>query len=380
MAAPDPVDVRLLSVVAETGRAAVHEIAGRLGMDVREVAARLASLSTTGLLLVVGVECDPNGLRSALAAANAYQQASGSYPVQTQPPGQVPNQGPPAPGHSGAHHGPAPSGSHPVPPPQSGSYPVPAPTGWPPAQHPSGNHPQPSGQTPVQSGPQPYPSQPYPSQPYPSQPYRSQPYPSQPYPAQAYPAQAAPQGDAPPADPASTWGPAGSASWTRGDQQAGAQPPQSPPPQSPPPQPAPVPAGTIGSKLDVEGYEGERITIQLVEVVDPADFLYTAAGYQLPDGERAVIVHTEVTNRGSVPFAALPDEYLELIATDGSVVSKAPVSLSSRPPHQTGLAAGATAGGHTIYVLPEPVDLAAVRWMPRRGDDRRTLTWDITEL
>lgn len=358
MTAPDPVDVRLLSVVAETGRAAVHEIAGRLGMDVREVAARLASLSTTGLPLVVGVECDPNGLRNALAAANAYQQASGSYPVQAQPPNQVPNQGP-APGHSGAHHGPAPSGSHPVPPPQSGSHPVPAPSGWPPGQHPSGNYPQPSGQTPVQSGQQAYPSQPHQSQPYPPQPY---------------PAQEASRGGAPPADPANTWGPAGSASWARGDQLTGTQPPQSQV------QPAPVPAGTIGSKLDVEGYEGERITIQLVEVVDPADFLYTAAGYQLPEGERAVIVHTEVTNRGSVPFAALPDEYLELIATDGSAVSKAPVSLSSRPPHQAGLAAGATAGGHTIYVLPEPVDLSAVRWMPRRGDDRRTLTWDITDL
>ena len=39
-------DVRLLSAVADSGRAAVPEIAARLGMDAREVASRLALLST----------------------------------------------------------------------------------------------------------------------------------------------------------------------------------------------------------------------------------------------------------------------------------------------------------------------------------------------
>ena len=136
----------------------------------------------------------------------------------------------------------------------------------------------------------------------------------------------------------------------------------------------------VGSKLDVDGHGGERITIQLVEVVDPADFLYTAAGFQLQDGERAVVVHTEITNRGSVPYSSLPDQYLELIATDGSVVTKASVSLSSRPPYQAGVAPGATAGGHTIYVLPDSVELTGVRWMPQPDDEQRTLTWDITEL
>ena len=61
MVAPDPVDIRLLSLVAESGRAAVHDIAARVGMDPREVAARLTALSATGLPLIVGVECDPNG-------------------------------------------------------------------------------------------------------------------------------------------------------------------------------------------------------------------------------------------------------------------------------------------------------------------------------
>ncbi len=166
------------------------------------------------------------------------------------------------------------------------------------------------------------------------------------------------------------WGPPGSAAWARGDQQRpGTQR-----------APQPVRTGKVGSKLDVEGLEGERITILLVEVVDPADFLFTAAGYELREGERAVVVHTELTNRGTTPFASLPDLYLELIAKDGSAVSKAPVSLSSRPPHRIGVQPGETAGGHTVYVLPESTELTTVRWTPRPGDEQRTLTWDITDL
>ncbi|GAA0520295.1 AsnC family protein [Saccharopolyspora subtropica] len=316
-------DVRLLSVVAEMGRAAVPEIAGRLGMDVRDVAARLAALSTTGLPLIVGVECDVQGIRNAVAAAQqwaAQNMASGPYQV------------------SGPHHV---SGPH------SGTYQVP----------PSGPYPQPSGGYPMPSG-----SHPVPGHGAPSTPQRFVP----PGPPPSFP-QHTPPG---PPDPMNVWGPPGSAAWARGDQQF---------PGAPQP-PAPVRTGKVGSKLDVEGPEGERITIQLVEVVDPADFLFTAAGYELQDGERAVVVHTELTNRGAAPFASLPDLYLELIAKDGSAVQKAPVSLSSRPPHRIGVQPGETAGGHTVYVLPESTELVAVRWTPRPGDEQRTLTWDITDL
>ncbi|MER7011285.1 AsnC family protein [Saccharopolyspora sp. NPDC000359] len=315
MAGPDPVDVRLLSVVAEMGRAAVPEIAGRLGMDVRDVAARLAALSTTGLPLIVGVECDAQAIRNAVAAAQhwaAQNMASGPYPVA---------------GPSGAHQVPQHSGSYPPPggyPGQTGGYAAP-------------NYGGPSGpQRFVPTGPPPtsFPQQ----------------------------QQAAPQ------DPMNVWGPPGSAAWARGDQPA----PQAPQPQAR--------TGKVGSKLDVDGLEGERITILLVEVVDPADFLFTAAGYELKDGERAVVVHTELTNRGQTPFTSLPDLYLELIAKDGSAIAKSPVSLSSRPPHRIGVPPGETAGGHTVYVLPESTELTAVRWTPRPGDTQRTLLWDITDL
>jgi hypothetical protein len=302
VAAPDPVDVRLLTTVAETGRAAVHEIAARLGMDVRDVAARLAALSTTGLPLVVGAECDPQGIHNALAAAGIWQQPVGPYPVSPQ--NDLPH----------GYNGPYPAQTGP-----SGPQHFPPPAPYAPAG---------------QQAPGPYPPQPA----------------------------------TPP--PAQTWGPPGSASWARGDQE----------PTLAAPQPRPTPrSGKIGSTLDGSGLGGEQITIQLVEVVDPADFLFTAAGHELQAGQRAVVVHTELTNRGPIPFASLPDLCLLLITVDGSTISKAPMSLSSRPPHRAGIAPGETAGGHTIYVLPEDTDLVAVRWTPAPGANQHALSWDIVD-
>ncbi|HEY3749546.1 MAG TPA: AsnC family protein [Pseudonocardiaceae bacterium] len=296
MAAPDPVDIRLLSLVAESGKAAVHDIAARMGMDPREVASRLVALSATGLPLIVGVECDPYGLRNAIASAGAYL----NYQQQQQ-----------------QQRGFAPGGP-------SGPYPAPQAQAQP--------------RPPVQPPPRP--------------------------------------------DPMSTWGPPQTSSWARGDQ------PTRPAWTAPPSQANPVqtPAGpamgngqqgTVGDTLNTEGPDGEQIAIHLVEIVDPADFLFTAAGYRLREGERSVVVHTELTNRGSVPFPQLPDLYLVLVAKDGQTVGKAPVSLSSRPPHRIGVRPGETAGGHTVYVLPETTELTSIRWTARPDDERHMLTWAV---
>jgi DNA-binding Lrp family transcriptional regulator len=342
--ATDPVDARLLGVVAEMGRAAVHEVAARVGMDPREVASRLVALSATGLPLLVGVECDPARLRGAAAAA--MQQAAappsapyGYPPQQFQPPSgpvPMPFPGPPGPvppapqGPSGPHS--IPSGPHSVP--QQG-----------PPQLPPG---PPSGYQ-VRTGP---PSAPVPVQPGP---------PSVPFPA------------ATPEAPMSMWGPPQTATWARGDQ---------------PPQDVTQPTvrtesntrqGKVGTVLMTEGLEGEKLAIQLVEVVDPADYLFTAAGYRLQEGERSVVVHTELTNRGSVAFQSLPDLYLVLVTPDGKTISKAPVSLSSRPPHRIGVPPGETAGGHTVYVVPEQTEVTSVRWSPRPDEETRTLTWTVED-
>ncbi|WP_092600037.1 AsnC family protein [Actinopolyspora xinjiangensis] len=332
MAAPDPVDVRLLNAVAETGRAAIHELAAYLGMDVREVAARLAALSTSGLPLVVGVECDPNGIRNALASA-------GVQPGPQQPP-------------------PQPSGGYPAPPPGAGAPPLP------PQPHHSGPH---SGGHPVHggmSGPYQHPNTPYP----PATPQGPQP-PRQP------PAQ--PQGPPPvgtasqqPPTPPGTWGPPASSAWPRRDA-AGDQAPRPP---------AVPKSGKVGNKLDTVGPDGEPVSVLLVEVVDPADFLFSAAGHTLEAGQRAVVVHIELTNRGTAVFDSPPDQHLLLVAQDGSTVSKSSVALSSRPPHSAGVSPGETGGGHTVFVLPEETELRSVEWSPRPDPGPHSLVWDISDL
>ncbi|PRY42461.1 hypothetical protein CLV43_104294 [Umezawaea tangerina] len=262
-------------MIAEMGRAAVHEVAARLGMDPREAAARLITLSGSGLPLLVGVECDPNGIRKALANSMAW----------------------------GNYNGPPPAAQR----------------QYPPYQAP-------------------------PSVPFPAQPAAQQ--------------------------PQQTWGPPQTAGWARGDQQPmfggskGASGQRT---------------GKIGTSLETEGLEGATFSIQLIEVVDPADFLFTAAGYKLADGERAVVVHTELTNTGAIPFNSLPDMYLVLMARTGEPVAKAPVSLSSRPPHKIGVQPGETAGGHTVYVLPEDTSITAVRWSARPEIDLNTLVWTIDD-
>lgn len=294
-------------MIAEMGRAAVHEVAARLGMDPREAATRLITLSGSGLPLLVGVECDPNGIRKALANSVAWGNYSGpgGQAVRGTPSGPYP----PAPGTVQG----TPSGSYP-------GYPVPQ--GPPSTPFPAQPH---SGPTPVPAGP-------------PSGPVRVP-------------------------EPMSTWGVPGTSGWARGD--------QAPAPRSR--------TGKIGSTLETEGLEGARFTIQLVEVVDPADFLFTAAGYKLAAGERAVVVHTELSNIGQVPFNALPDMYLVLMTNKGETVSKAPVSLSSRPPHKIGVQPGETAGGHTVYVLPEDTVIFSVRWSSRPETDLNTLVWTIDD-
>ncbi|MPZ82883.1 MAG: AsnC family protein [Actinophytocola sp.] len=346
MVATDPVDARLLGVVAEMGRAAVHEVAARMGMDPREVASRLVALSAIGLPLLVGVECDPARLRAAAAAAMAQAAPSAPYGYPQQPQYQAPPSGPvpmPMPYQGpGPVPPPGPSGPHSV---QSGPHSVP-----------SGPHQVPSG--PVQMGYQPRtgpPSAPFPAQTGP---------PSIPFPT--------PQPDA----PMTMWGPPQTSTWARGD-----QPPQDvtqPTVRAERPE-GEVRQGKVGAMLQTEGLEGERLAIQLVEVVDPADYLFTAAGYRLQEGERSVVVHTELTNRGSVAFQSLPDLYLVLVTPDGKTISKAPVSLSSRPPHRIGVPPGETAGGHTVYVVPEQTEVTSVRWSPRPDEESRTLNWTVED-
>ncbi|MDX3186900.1 AsnC family protein [Streptomyces sp. MN03-5084-2B] len=354
MAVTDPVDTRLLAALADLGKAAVHELAAKVGMDPREVAYRLVALSGSGLPLLVGVESDPNGLRAAIAGAPpswANRPPQQQFPPPSQPVPQQPQQpGPPMPPPVQG----TPSGPYNVQGAPSGPYTVQG---------------APSGPYTVQGAP----SGPYTVQGTPSGPHHVQGRPSGRYPGPP-PQQQPPRPPRPftpppvPLDPAvSTWGVPQTASWARGDEPAR------------PSGPAAGKRGRLGEVMETQGLEGEQLSVQLLEVQDPADYLFSAAGYRLEDGERAVVVHTEITNRGAIPFASLPDNYLELLAADGQAIGKAPVSLTSRPPHKIGVKPGETLGGHTVYVLPDVTRVVSVRWSPRPEPDERTITWSIED-
>ncbi|MPY97284.1 MAG: AsnC family protein [Actinophytocola sp.] len=362
MSVTDPNDARLLAALAEQGKAAVHELAARLGMDPRDVAYRLVTLSGSGLPLLVGVECDAQALRAALAGGHAQPgPPSGGHPAHGTPSGPVPHQQ-----HGWYPQGPAASGPYAVPP--SGAYPAP-PAGPNPAHGtPSGPYAPPgtpSGAYPVSGAP----SGPYPSPGAASGPYAMQGASAAPSPSASGPHASAPHSPTP-ADPVlSTWGPPQTASWARGDQ----------PPAAPATTVTAQHTGRIGDALQTQGLDGDQLRLQLLEVQDPADYLFSAAGYQLNEGERAIVVHTEITNTGQTPFASLPDNYLELLTEDDTPIGKAAVSLTSRPPHRIGVQPGETLGGHTVYVLPEATIVRTVRWSPRPEPDERTVTWTLDD-
>lgn len=336
----DPVDLRLLALLAEEGKGAVHEFANRLGMDPREVAARLINLSGTGLPLVVGVECDQQRLRGVVAAASARAQQQSPPP---RPTGQPPSSG---------------SGPYRVPGQQSGApY---QPQAAPPAQQ---QGPSVARIPAVAEPPKPPPNQARPpKQGEPSSPAAAAGPPSGPNPA-------APAAAEPALNP---FGPPQSAAWARTDEESSGE-------SGKPSAPGPAQTGKVGERLRTTGLEGDPISIRLVEVVDPADFLYTAAGYTLGETERTVVVHTELTNHGSRTYHTLPDQYLVLYTTEGHSIGKAAISLSSRPPHTMGVPAGETVGGHAVYIINERTRVLEVRWLARPDSQQNSLTWKVSE-
>jgi hypothetical protein len=146
-----------------------------------------------------------------------------------------------------------------------------------------------------------------------------------------------------------------------------------------PPRPAASPGAAVhGGVGETLRAEGEPVSVRVIEVVDPADFLFSAAGYRLREGERAVVVHSELTNHGAMPFPTLPDLYLRLVGTDGQTFGKAPVTLTSRPPHRMGVRPNQTGDGHTVYVVPNTTELTTIRWSAIEDDHAPTLSWTIT--
>ncbi|MTD17516.1 hypothetical protein GIS00_26670 [Nakamurella sp. YIM 132087] len=143
------------------------------------------------------------------------------------------------------------------------------------------------------------------------------------------------------------------------------------------PRHATPPAAPSFPPLETTGLFGERLTVSLLDVIDPADEILSNAGYRMDGTERAVLVRTAVHNAGPIDHESLPDLYLVLIGFDGRPLPKAPMSVPGHPAHQVGIAAGATSTGWTLFLLPPPVMVAAVRWSVRPDLTQHTLEWRV---
>lgn len=130
----------------------------------------------------------------------------------------------------------------------------------------------------------------------------------------------------------------------------------------------------MGARLTGAGPVGEQVWVTLVEVVDTADALFNAAGHTLRAGMRAAVVHTEV-HAGPGGYPSLPDAGLVLVLSDGKLVTRSAVTLTSRPPYRSGIAPGDVAGGHTVFELDEQASISGVRWRSAPGSP--ALDWVV---
>ncbi len=381
---PDTDDLRLLAEIINNGTIGLPQAAWNARMSQAEAADRFVTMAERGLPLRLVAEGD----RQLLWQIAQAGPATGGFPV--------PAAAEPAP----AAAEPAPAAAAPAP--------VPVPVEPPPVQ-----------QLPVVPPPPP----PAPLPPAPLPPASAVP-PHEQAIAGAVPLGQPPFGTPPPAaeepapvaagpatGPGATWGVPGAASWARTDDAPA--PPEEPSPELtqayPPPEPGgspeptdpgdpgdagdPPPATSRHAVTDdapsptrrvmisgqptqnVAGLFGENLSISLQQIVDPADQILTQAGYVLDQGERALLVQTAIGNQGPIDYESLPDLYLVLVSSTGSILQKAAMAVAQFPAHRVGVPAGAHGSGWTVFLVPAATEVAEVRWSVRPDLANRTVSW-----
>ncbi len=432
---PDTDDLRILAELINNVRIPLAQAAWNARMSTAEAAARLITMAERGMPLRLVAEGDRQTLwRIAQAgpATSGVPLPAGARPGPPAPaPGPRSVPGPQAPGYA-AGPGPQPASAgtyapsappaRPVPipgaplpgpmpsgpglppgPPGSGGNPVVPPIPLIPPVPPVPPHEQAiAGAVPL-GGPPFGPPRPEPSPPSPSPvttetagaPGPGESAPDLPTPASGVPAVAAVQEQEPSAEPAVPAEPASPAP-PRADPapapvarayvaphgllahfvspSAVAEPAQEP---EPAPEPEPSPGPEPYPAQSTTGLSGERLTVALREVIDPADERVLAVGYQLDEGERAVLVCTGISNAGPAEYPAWPDLYLTLRTRGGERIEKAPLSVSGYPGHRVGIEPGQESVGWTMFLLPNYQDVTAVVWAVRPDLEQQTLSWPI---
>ena len=137
-------------------------------------------------------------------------------------------------------------------------------------------------------------------------------------------------------------------------------------------------SGKVGDKLITDGFSDrqEKVAVKVVQIIDPADDQLAASKYKTDPNKRFVIVKSEFTNLGPMPYEVGPDLYLVLIDDRGQDERHVIAIVDSCPGYtHDPIAPNATVSGCTIFQLAKATPIVSVQWSPRPDLTEKTLTW-----
>ncbi len=125
----------------------------------------------------------------------------------------------------------------------------------------------------------------------------------------------------------------------------------------------------------ITGPSGEQLDVTLQQIIDPADVILTSIGREVEPGQRALLVQITVGNRGPVDFNGVPDRYLVLQDSDGTILPKDNTPVEGYPANNSGVPAATLVAGWTLFLVPASTEVAKVHWSLDPSAPERTLSW-----
>lgn len=115
----------------------------------------------------------------------------------------------------------------------------------------------------------------------------------------------------------------------------------------------------------------------ILQVLDPGDEALTSAGYRMEPGQRAVLVHSSVTNTGQAPYYPVGDLNLVLETDRHVLLGRANIAVASHPAFPIGVTPGRSTHGWSVFLIPSETVLAGIKWCIRPDMPQTIIGWPI---
>jgi hypothetical protein len=125
----------------------------------------------------------------------------------------------------------------------------------------------------------------------------------------------------------------------------------------------------------VTGPGGEQLDVTLQQIIDPADSILAPTGRLLEPGLRALLVLITVGNRGTIDFRGVPDRFLVIKDSAGTVLPKDNTPVEGYPANYSGVPAATLVPGWSLFVLPAATEVAEVQWSVQPDVPGATVSW-----